>query len=174
MSNEPTAVSFYELDSKVFEELNNIKDDIKDWYAEASTIADYVATWGVLRFWALSKSTKSKGGENSLDGKKYAAWDVGRKVLCHIVGSELGIKEDDSTETFRAKFDNDKLDMNQQILLTDLLLEIADTVQFWAVRLKEVHDLEEAKNKEEEAKKKEEEEKNKEEAKKDSNTKKED
>ena len=77
------------------------------------------------------------------DEKSYIAWAVARKVLCNIAGTHFGIAEDLDTKQFKEKFYDSNLTFNHQILLSELLIEIADAVQFWAVRFKEEHDMKE-------------------------------
>lgn len=149
--NELKCVSFYELDQKVFAGLSEKHNEIKNWYGKASGISDYVATWGMVRFWAMSRSQVSKGGkskENNGEAQSYFAWNVAREVLCEIVGNNLGIEleegeilKDIETARFHKIFY--ALNFNKQLLLIDLLIEISETIQFWSVRMKEVSDLNE-------------------------------
>jgi hypothetical protein len=67
--------------------------------------------------------------------KRYFAWSVARITLCRILGQELQIREDMTTEQLSQRFEN--LNINQQTLITEMLLEIADTIQFWTMRLKD-------------------------------------
>ncbi len=66
---------------------------------------------------------------------RYFAWSVARITLCRILGQELQIREDMTTEQLSQRFEN--LNINQQTLITEMLLEIADTIQFWTMRLKD-------------------------------------
>ena len=151
-------ISLYEIDSLVFDELEPHKSTIEHWYGKASEIGDYVATWGVLRFWVMSRSQALHGNaqdrqtssqqsqdrsDKQEDEKSYIAWAVARKVLCNIAGTHFGIAEDLDTKQFKEKFYDSNLTFNHQILLSELLIEIADAVQFWAVRFKEEHDMKE-------------------------------
>lgn len=137
-------VSSYELDREVFQLLKDGKEQLDNWQGAASGIADYVASWGVERFWAMSRSQALLGGEmpdaatGSEEEKRYFAWGVARVVLCKIVGNDLRINERMTTEEFQNRFRD--LDFNQQVLLTDLLMEISDTIQFWTMRLKDAKD----------------------------------
>lgn len=142
--NEFKCVSFYELDQKVFAGLSEKQDEIENWYGKASGIADYVASWGMVRFWAMSRSLVTKSGkptENNQKTQNYFAWGVARKVLCEIVGDDLGINMSEDMETMNFQSFFYSLNFNKQVLLTDLLIEISDTVQFWSVRMKEIYDL---------------------------------
>jgi hypothetical protein len=141
-------VSNYDLDREVFRLLNVGRGQLTNWKGVASGIADYVASWGVERFWAMSRSPAllngkmpdaNEGDENS-DTRRYFAWSVARATLCNIVGSDLGIQADMTTEKFQERFN--KLDFNQQVLLTDLLIEISDTIQFWTMRIADAKDSE--------------------------------
>jgi hypothetical protein len=137
-------VSSYELDREVFQHLKTGVEGLKDWQGAASGIADYVASWGVERFWAMSRSPVLKDGvipdaaAGSEEQRRYFAWGVARVVLCKIVGNDLRIQPKMTTADFQERFRN--FDFNQQVLLTDLLIEIADTIQFWTMRLKDVKD----------------------------------
>lgn len=134
----------YELDREVFQLLKPGSEQLEDWQGAASGIADYVASWGVERFWAMSRSLVLRGGgipdaaTGNEDRRRYFAWVVARVVLCRIVGTDLIIREDMNTEQFQNRFR--ELDFNQQVLLTDLLIEIADTIQFWTMRMKDARD----------------------------------
>jgi hypothetical protein len=92
----------------------------------------------------MSRSQRLLGGqlpdaaEGSEDERRYFAWSVARVVLCKIVGNELGIRENMSTDDFQERFRD--LDFNQQVLLTDLLMEIAEAIQFWTMRLKDARE----------------------------------
>ncbi len=139
-------IVFYELDPLVFQELqkginsDDLKNTFEQWQGAASEIADYVATWGIERFWAMSRSPVLKGGDipDANSGKenqrRYFAWGVARVVLCQIC-LELKIHQEMTTEDFQKRFQD--LKFNQQVLLIDLLMEIADTIQFWTMRIKD-------------------------------------
>ncbi|MEB3830788.1 hypothetical protein [Phormidium sp. CCY1219] len=137
-------VCSYELDREVFRLLNPGVNRLDDWQGAASGIADYVASWGVERFWAMSRSQRLLGGqlpdaaEGSEEERRYFAWSVARVVLCKIAGNELRIRENMSTDNFQERFRD--LDFNEQVLLTDLLIEIAEAIQFWTMRLKDARD----------------------------------
>ncbi|MBK4732286.1 hypothetical protein JJD41_20800 [Oxynema sp. CENA135] len=152
-------VEFYELDREVFRLLKKGIDDkrgdehLDDWQGAASEIADYVASWGLERFWAMSRSQVLKNGkmpDPTDDADKlpwYFSWSVAREVLCKIVGTELGINYDMSTAEFQERLHGSEdsnysngLNFNQQVLLTDLLMEIAHTVQFWTMRFKDARE----------------------------------
>lgn len=140
----------YELDRLVFKRLNQGIADLTTWQSAASEIADYVASWGVVRFWAMSRSPRLLGGQlpdgavGSEEERRYFAWRVAREVLCQIVGDELGITKEMNTAQFQERFyglnDLDGLNFNQQVLLTDLLMEISETIQFWTMRLKDANE----------------------------------
>jgi hypothetical protein len=137
-------VQNYDLDREVFRLLNVGKDQVDEWQGESSGIADYVTSWGIERFWATSRSARLLGGKlASADAEedkrkyRYFAWDVARQVLCLVVGKDLEISNDMKTVDFQERLKH--LNFNQQILLTDLLIEISDTVQFWTMRIKEVN-----------------------------------
>lgn len=138
------SVIFYDLDAKVFEQLNVGSNTIGDWKGRASGIADYVASWGVERFWAMSRSPALLGGgipdanQGNDEQRRYFAWGVARVVLCQIVGNDLQINANMDTAEFQARFR--QLNFNQQVLLTDLLIEISDTIQFWAMRMSDARD----------------------------------
>lgn len=131
----------YELDREVFNLLNPGIGHLKTWQGAASGIAEYVASWGVERFWAMSRSQRLLGGQlpdaavGSDEEKRYFAWSVARVALCKIAGNELGINQKMNTDQFQERFRN--LTFNQQVLLTDLLMEISETIQFWTMRLKD-------------------------------------
>ena len=133
------AVISYGLDKEVFNKLDAEKQHFKVWKAKASDISDYVATWGVVRFWALSRSKKGKNGRDESDGKSYYTWRVAREVLCLVINPSWGIKSDLNTNDFQNKFY--ELDVKQQILIAELLIEIADTIQFWTMRFDETLDV---------------------------------
>ncbi len=134
-------VIHYELDKKVFEKLKEGKQSLDNWQGAASGIADYVASWGLERFWAMSRSpVLREGGIPEADSgkdeeRRYFAWAVARLVLCEVVG-ELGIRQDMTTQEFQNKLM--ELNFNEQVLLADLLIEISATIQFWTMRLKDV------------------------------------
>ncbi|QIZ72110.1 hypothetical protein [Oxynema aestuarii] len=137
-------VCSYELDREVFRLLNSGIEGFDDWQNAARGIADYVASWGVERFWAMSRSQRLLGGQLPSEGvvseeeRRYFAWSVAREVLCKIVGTELGIDYEMNTDNFQEIFR--ELDFNQQVLLTDLLMEIAEAIQFWTMRLKDARE----------------------------------
>jgi hypothetical protein len=137
-------VQTYELDRVVFDLLNQGSADLTTWQGAASGIADYVASWGVERFWAMSRSQRLLGGQlpdaavGSEEEKRYFAWSVARVALCTIAGTELRITKEMNTDQFQERFRN--LTFNQQVLLTDLLMEISETIQFWTMRLKDAKD----------------------------------
>ncbi len=132
-------VQSYELDKLVFENLQSGQGQLSKWRGKASGIADYVASWGVERFWAMSRSPVLLGGnvpnpgQGTEEQRSYFAWGVARIVLCNILGRELGIQSDMDTEQFQDRFN--ELDFKQQVLLSDLLIEIAETIQFWTMRI---------------------------------------
>jgi len=141
-------VSYYDLDREVFLQLQAGVSQLDKWKGPASGIAEYVTSWGVERFWAMSRSLVLKEGqmpdiadmdEFPDEKKRYFSWGVARLVLCNIVGDDLKINSTMTTSDFLEKFR--KLDFNQQVLLTDLLIEIADTIQFWTMRLSDVYDI---------------------------------
>ena len=133
------AVDTYKIDLKVFENLQPGQQQLKDWKGKASGIADYVATWGVERFWAMSRSPLVRGGnlpdpnQGNEKQRSYFSWGVARVVLCDILGNELNISKDMPTANFQQQFA--QLNFKQQVLLTDLLIEIAETIQFWTMRM---------------------------------------
>jgi hypothetical protein len=133
----------YGLDKEVFDSLNQGIEGLKDWQGAASGIAEYVASWGMERFWAMSRSCVLKDGEISDSPeipnykRRYYAWLVAREVLCKIVGADLRIKSEMTTTEFQERFRN--LDFQQQTLLIDVLIEVADAIQFWTMRLKDVN-----------------------------------
>jgi hypothetical protein len=133
------AVDTYKLDLKVFKNLQTGQQQLKDWKGKASGIADYVATWGVERFWAMSRSPLVRGGnlpdpnQGNEEQRSYFSWGVARVVLCDILGNELNISKDMPTANFQEQFA--QLNFKQQVLLTDLLIEIAETIQFWTMRM---------------------------------------
>jgi len=133
------AVQGYDLDKQVFQYLQPGQQQLENWKGKASGIADYVATWGVERFWAMSRSPQLLGGhvpssdQGNDEQRSYFAWGVARVVLCNILGKELNIKAEMTTQEFQDCFS--QLGFKQQILLTDLLIEIAETIQFWTMRI---------------------------------------
>jgi hypothetical protein len=137
-------VSSYELDREVFQLLKLGMEQLDTWQGVASGIAEYVASWGVERFWSMSRSQALLGGRipdaaaESEEERRYFAWGAARVVLCKIVGNELRIRENMTTDEFQNRFQ--QLDFNQQVLLTDLLIEISSTIQFWTMRLKDARD----------------------------------
>jgi len=137
-------VQSYELDKLVFQNLQPGQQQLRDWKGKASGIADYVATWGVERFWAMSRSPLLRGGDvpdpnqGTDDQRSYFAWGVARVVLCDILGSELNIQANMTTEDFQNRFS--QLNFRQQVLLSDLLIEISDTIQFWTMRIADANE----------------------------------
>jgi len=88
----------------------------------------------------MSRSLKLINGVIDIDSgtdenRRYFAWGVARVTLCRIISPSLQVNADMTTEQFQARFR--QLDFNQQMLMTELLLEIADTIQFWTMRLKD-------------------------------------
>lgn len=132
-------VQGYDLDQQVFQNLQPGQQQLENWKGKASGIADYVATWGVERFWAMSRSPQLLGGhvpsseQGNEEQRSYFAWGVARVVLCKILGQDLSIRAEMTTEQFQNRFG--QLDFKQQIVLTDLLIEIAETIQFWTMRI---------------------------------------
>ena len=137
-------VEGYDLDKQVFQNLQPGQQQLGDWKGKASGIADYVATWGVERFWAMSRSPLLRGGEvpsaeqGNEEQRSYFAWGVARVVLCQILGKELNIQANMTTEQFQNRFS--QLDFRQQVLLSDLLIEISDTIQFWTMRMADANE----------------------------------
>ena len=137
------SITSYELDRWILDGLKpgaTSEEQIKNWQGAASGIAEYVSSWGLERFWAMSRSLKLLNGEVNInsgtdENRRYFAWGVARVTLCKIVGTNLQIQADMTTEQFQARLQ--QLDFNQQMLMTELLLEIADTIQFWTMRLKD-------------------------------------
>ena len=133
------AVEHYELDREVFTHLQREIGSIGDWKGKASGIAEYVASWGLERFWAMSRSPVLRGGglpdaeAGSSEQENYFAWAVARKVLCTIVDNTININQDLTTAQFQERLS--QLNFNQQVLLTDLLIEISETIQFWTMRI---------------------------------------
>lgn len=138
------SIKHYDLDQKVFSQLSTGATSLRDWQGAASGIADYVASWGVERFWAMSRSPVLIGGvtpsatTGTDEQRRYFAWGVARVVLCEIIGGDLAINNTMTTEQFQERFRN--LNFNQQVLLTDLLIEISETIQFWTMRIKDAQD----------------------------------
>ncbi|WLT40396.1 hypothetical protein NON20_24245 (plasmid) [Synechocystis sp. B12] len=60
---------------------------------------------------------------------------MARVVLCRVLGSDLSIQANMDTVAFQARLQ--QLNYNQQILMSEVLIEIADTIQFWTMRLKD-------------------------------------
>ncbi len=138
------AESFYDLDRVIFQQLKPGASDLptlRHWQGAASGIADYVATWGIERFWAMSRSPRLLGGglpdpnAPNDDAKRYFAWAAARGVLCEVVGNDFQINAGMTTEQFQAAFRN--LDLSQQVILSELLIEVADAIQFWTMRFKD-------------------------------------
>lgn len=134
------AIQSYELDRWVLEGLTPGQAELDNWQGRASGIAEYVSSWGMERFWAMSRSLKLLNGAIDInsgneENRRYFAWGVARVTLCRIVGPDLQIQADMTTNQFQARFQ--QLNFNQQMLMTELLLEIADTIQFWTMRLKD-------------------------------------
>lgn len=132
-------VQTYELDKKVFQQLQPGQAQLGDWKGKASGIADYVATWGLERFWAMSRSPLLRGGDvpdpnqGTDDQRSYFAWGVARVVVCEILGTDLQIDATMTTQQFQQRLGN--LNFRQQVLLSDLLIEIAESIQFWTMRI---------------------------------------
>lgn len=137
-------VSSYDLDRRVFRLLNGGMNEFETWQGAASGIADYAASWGIERFWAMSRSPAVLGGQipDSTSGneeeRRYFAWSVARQVLCEIVGTDLQIQANMTTDDFLERFR--QLSFNQQVLMMDLLVEISEAIQFWTMRLKDARD----------------------------------
>ncbi|MGY2710492.1 hypothetical protein [Thermostichus sp. MS-CIW-28] len=135
------AVEHYDLDRRVFHRLQAGIQHLQDWQGAASGIADYVATWGLERFWSMSRSMALLGGaipaagQGNNEQRRYFAWGVARIVLGEIAGAELGIRGDMTTHEFQERLR--QLTFNQQVLMSDLLIAIAETIQFWTMRLKD-------------------------------------
>jgi hypothetical protein len=138
------AESFYDLDRAVFNTLRpgaTTLDTLRHWQGAASGIADYVATWGMERFWAMSRSPRLLGGglpdpeAPNDDAKRYFAWAAARVVLCQVVGQDFGIQAEMNTREFQNVFR--ELDFSQQVILSELLIEVADAIQFWTMRFKD-------------------------------------
>ncbi|MCS6782535.1 MAG: hypothetical protein NZ482_05070 [Gloeomargarita sp. SKYG98] len=138
------AVEHYDLDRRVFQRLCEGINHLQEWQGAASGIADYVATWGLERFWSMSRSMALLGGaipaagQGSNEQRRYFAWGVARIVLAEIVGPELQIRGDMTTAEFQERLQH--LTFNQQVLMSDLLIAIAETIQFWTMRLKDAQD----------------------------------
>lgn len=142
-----TPYDFYELDREVFRLLKKgakSKDQIEKWKGVASGIAEYVSSWGIVRFWAMSRSPKLLHGEipsadqEDDDQRRYFAWGVARIVLCEIVGNDLNLRDDMTTDEFLTRFE--EMELEERVLLVDLLIEIADTIQFWTMRFDDAID----------------------------------
>lgn len=138
-------ISSYQLDERVFQQLQVGLPSLHTWQGAASNIAEYVATWGLERFWSMSRSPRLlNGGLPSHDQgdnnnqRRYFAWGVARVVLCQILGNDLQIQADMNTADFQTRLE--QLNYNQQIMLSEVLIEIADTIQFWTMRLKDAAD----------------------------------
>lgn len=58
------AVEHYDLDRRVFHRLQAGIQHLQEWQGAASGIADYVATWGLERFWSMSRSMALLGGSD--------------------------------------------------------------------------------------------------------------
>jgi len=133
------SVQSYELDKLVFENLQPGQEQLSKWKGKASGIADYVSSWGIERFWAMSRSPLLRGGDvpdpnqKTNDQPSYFAWGVARIVLCQVLGQELQINSEMTTQQFQERLGN--LNFRQQVLLSDLLIEIAETIQFWTMRI---------------------------------------
>lgn len=139
------AVEHYDLDRRVFHRLQAGIQHLQEWQGAASGIADYVATWGLERFWSMSRSPVLKDGampdprEGDKDKqRRYFAWGVARIVLGEIAGAELGIRGDMTTNEFQERLR--QLTFNQQVLMSDLLIAISETIQFWTMRLKDAQE----------------------------------
>lgn len=134
-------VSYYDLDQQVFRSLKPGINQLGQWKGKASGIADYVASWGIERFWAMSRSSRITGGaiaeDQNQEAQSYFTWAVARIVLCEVVGNNLKINSNMTTEAFQERFA--QLNFNQQVLLVDLLMEIAQTIQFWTMRIEDAH-----------------------------------
>lgn len=138
------AESFYDLDRVVHRQLQpgarNL-DALKHWQGAASGIADYVATWGMERFWSMSRSPRLLGGglpdpmAPDDDPKRYFAWAAARVALCEIVGNDFNINANMTTEQFQGVFRG--LTFPKQVILSELLIEVADAIQFWTMRFKD-------------------------------------
>jgi hypothetical protein len=138
-------VTSYELDREVFNQLNQGVDSLKVWKGAASGIAEYVASWGLERFWSMSRSPVLLNGElpahdqgNETDQRRYFAWGVARVVLCRVLGADLQIRANMDTAAFQTRLEN--LTYNQQILVSEVLIEIADAIQFWTMRLSDAQE----------------------------------
>ncbi len=148
-------VESYYLDKKVFNKLKQGETNLEKWKGRASEIGDYVATWGLIRFWAMSHSNLLKNGQlpdlnnfNKEQGQgRYFAWDVARKVLCEVIGDDFKIEQSMDTKQFQDKLD--ELSFNEQIVITELLIEISETIQFWTMRFDEINEINKMKSKSE-------------------------
>jgi hypothetical protein len=87
----------------------------------------------------MSRSPLLRGGDvpdpnqGTDDQRSYFAWGVARIVLCQILGQELQINPEMTTQQFQERLGN--LNFRQQVLLSDLLIEIAESIQFWTMRI---------------------------------------
>lgn len=138
-------VTSYELDKEVFRELNRRAASLDIWKGAASGIAEYVASWGLERFWSMSRSPVLLNGElpahdqgDETEQQRYFAWGVARVVLCRVLGDDLQIQANMDTAAFQARLEN--LTYNQQILVSEVLIEIADAIQFWTMRLSDAQE----------------------------------
>jgi hypothetical protein len=148
-------VDFYNLDNLVFNMLTKHnythKDQFRLWQAEASTITDYIATWGVVRFWAVSRSYQSSKGnvEQAIEQtdhklyendykRKFLAWKIARLALCETLDNNFGIEPDLPMKNFDKVFT--ELSSHEQAIIAELLIEIGDTIQFWKMRIKDAND----------------------------------
>lgn len=140
-------VQTYALDQKVFTRLQPGQAQLRDWKGKASGIADYIATWGLERFWAMSRSPLLRGGDvpdpnsGNDEQRSYFAWGVARVVVCEILGTDLQIQATMTTQEFQQRLSH--LNFHQQVLLSDLLIEIAETIQFWTMRMDDANQNEE-------------------------------
>jgi hypothetical protein len=147
-------VDFYNLDNLVFNMLTKHnytrKDQFEFWQAEASTITDYIATWGVVRFWAVSRSYQSSKGnvEQAIEQsdhklyendykRKFLAWKIARLALCEILDRKLKIEPNLTTQEFDKNFT--ELPSHEQATIAELLIEIGDAIQFWKMRIKDAN-----------------------------------
>jgi hypothetical protein len=131
-------VEFYDIDYVVFNQLSLGTDTLEQWKGKASGIADYIANWGLERFWAMSRRNVGLGGvqlgKNAPeDTQSYFSWGVARKVFCSIAGNNLGIREDMTTQQFQERLS--QLNFHQQVMMSELLIEISEAIQFWTMRI---------------------------------------
>ncbi len=130
----------HDLDVQVFSRLNEkakTKEDFDKWKGKASDIVGYVAAWGVIRFWSLSFSPKGKGGtQPSAENfdQNYYAWQVAREVLCEVVDNDFGLNDQMTAKDFNQHY-KDNLTGIQQVILSELLIEIGNSIQFWTMRI---------------------------------------